>query len=125
MNYSLGLPERPFRAIQNGTKKIEVRVPTKEKTLPGKNIYGQMNTGDTITFTNEDTGEVMVADILFVHHYSDVKSMLAAEDVENVLSSEPKTIEAGIKAYYKLADYKKNIPLFGIYAIGIKPVNKK
>lgn len=123
MNYALGLPERPFRAIQKGTKKVEGRVPNRDYTLPGKNIYAQMKQGDTITFTNEATKEIMTVDIMYVNHYSDVKTMLEKEGVENVLSGEPKTIAAGIAGYYTLHDYEKNIPLFGIYAIGVKPQN--
>ena len=116
MRISLGLPNRPFTAIKNGTKKVEGRVTTSDTDK-----YKDLKTGDIITFTNEDTGEFMDVNIKFVHHYKDTRSMLETEGVENVLSSEPKTIEAGIEGYHKLYDYEKNIPLFGIYAIGVKP----
>lgn len=58
----------------------------------------------------------------FVHHYHSVKEMLETEGVRNVLSSEPKTIEHGIKNYNSLEGYKEGIKKNGIYAIGIKPL---
>jgi ASC-1-like (ASCH) protein len=117
--FVLCLPERPFRAIQKGVKKIEGRSPDSKD-----NKYEKMKTGDTLIFEHEETGEKLKTKILFVHHYPDVKNMLLSEGVENVLSSEPKTIEHGIESYDSLTDYKERIPKFGIYAIGVKPVTK-
>lgn len=56
----------------------------------------------------------------FVHHYSKVKEMLEKEGVQNVLSSEPKTVEHGVESYNSLEDYKEGIKKNGIYAIGLK-----
>lgn len=117
MKYLLHLPERPFRAIQKGTKKVEGRV--FRHTTP----YHEMKAGDIITFENEQTGERMDTDVLYVHHYPDVRAMLETEGVENVLSSGG-TIEQGIESYHKLTHYKENISIYGIYAIGVKPVLK-
>jgi len=113
--YNLDLPERPFRAIQNRTKKVEGRAPSSTE-----NIYNEMKHGDTLVFTNESTGEKLNTEVLFVHHYDDIKTMLQSEGVENVLSSEPKTIEHGIESYNSFTNYKENINKYGIYAIGIK-----
>ena len=55
--------------------------------------------GDKVSFTNEDNNESILVDVVFVHHYPSVREMLQAEGVENVLSSEPKNIEHGIKSY--------------------------
>lgn len=46
--------------------------------------------------------------------------MLEVEGVINVLSGEPKTIEAGIESYNSFTGYKEGIRENGIYAIGIK-----
>jgi len=46
--------------------------------------------------------------------------MLGKEGVQNVLSSEPKTVEHGIKSYNSLEGYKEGIRENGIYAIGLK-----
>jgi ASC-1-like (ASCH) protein len=115
--FTLHLPERPFRAIQKGTKKIEGRSPDSKD-----NKYKKMKAGDILLFEHEKTGEKLETEILFVHHYPDTKSMLMAEGVENILSSKPKTIEHGIESYNSISDYKERILKFGIYAIGIKPI---
>ena len=113
--YTLHLPERPFRAIQNRTKKVEGRAGSED----GK--YKNMSAGDEIVFINEATNEEMVVVVRFVHHYKDVKTMLEAEDPKKVLSSFPKTVEHGIESYHSLEDYKERVEKYGIYAIGIEP----
>lgn len=118
MNYILNLNDRPFKAIKAGTKKIEGRTPTSWDKIP----YDKLQKGDTIHFVNNVTNEEMNVDVLFVHQYPNTKTMLEAEGVENVLSSEPKTIEHGIESYNSFKGYKEGIKKNGIYAIGIKPV---
>ena len=116
MKFTLNLPERPFSAIKMGTKKVEGMVP---KSIDDK--YHKMRTGDTIVITNQDTDEKMEVVITFVHHYTDARSMLETEGTKNVLSSGG-TIEDGIKSYNFFTGYKENLPRYGIYAIGVKPI---
>jgi ASC-1-like (ASCH) protein len=117
MNYNLKLNDRPFQAIKSGTKKIEGRTPKNE----ADNRYDQMKTGDTITFTNNTSQETMVCEVLFVNKYADVRSMLEAEGVKNVLSSSG-NIEKGVESYNNISNYKDRILKYGIYAIGIKVI---
>lgn len=116
MTITLGLPERPFSAIRNGTKKAEGRV----ETLP-TDKYKNLKKGDIIHILNEDNGEKMDVLVTYLHHYSDPREMLLAEGVENMLSS-GSTLEQGIKIYNSFTDYAVNIPEKGIYAIGVKPI---
>lgn len=118
MNYTLDLNDRPFKAIEAGTKKVEGRTPTSWDKTP----YDKLQKGDTIHFINNVTNDEMDVEILFAHHYSDTKSMLETEGVENVISSEPKTIKHGIASYNSLEEYKESIKKNGIYAIGVKPI---
>lgn len=118
MKYLLDLNDRPFKAIKAGIKKVEGRTPTSWDKTP----YDKLQNGDTIHFINNVMKEEMDVEVLFVHHYLSVKKMLKKEDVENVLSSEPKTIERGIEGYNEIKEYKEGIKKNGIYAIGIKPV---
>lgn len=118
MNYILDLNNRPFKAIKAGTKKIEGRTLTSWDKTP----YDKLQKGDTIHFINNVTHDEMDVEILFVHHYPDTKSMLEAEGVKNVISSEPKTIEHGIKSYNSYEGYEEGIRKSGIYAIGVKPL---
>jgi len=116
MNYNLDLNDRPFQAIKAGTKKIEGRTQKDD----GDMRYEEMKQGDTITFTNNITNEVIVCNVLSVTHYKDTRTMLEAEGIENVLSS-GLDIEGGIKSYNNLEGYEGRIKRFGIYAIGVKP----
>ena len=108
--HKLHLPERPFRAIKKGTKKVEARAED----------VSQMKSGDILVFEHETTGELLETTILFVNHYLDSKTLLETEGVENVLSSEPKTIEHGIESLNSFTGYKERIEKYGIYAIGVK-----
>lgn len=117
MEYSKHLPERPFRAILNGTKKVEGRVPSSEN-----DDYQQMKPGEKIIFENQDTGEKLEASIMFVHRYPSFRVMLESEGAKYVLSSEPKTVEHGIESYNSIPNYKENIVKFGVYAIGVVPI---
>jgi len=118
MNYDLSLNDRPFKAIKAGTKKIEGRTP-KDDT---DKRYDEMRAGDTLTFTNNTTGEVMTVQVLGIQHYPDVKSMLENEGAKNVLSS-GLDIEGGIKSYNSLDGYEERIKKYGIYGIEVKLIN--
>lgn len=120
MNYILNLNDRPFKAIKAGTKKVEGRT----MTSYDKTSYGKMKSQDRIVFTNNVTGEKLETEIVFIHHYRNVKEMLEKEGVENIMSSTPKTIENGIKNYNLFTGYKEGIKKNGIYAIGIKLLKK-
>ncbi len=119
MNYNLDLNDRPFSAIKAGTKKIETRVPTSYDKTP----YGELKAGDTLTFTNNATSEVMGVEILRVAHYSNLRILLETEGIQNTLSS-GFDIDQAVKGYNAaFPEYEKNIPKYGIYAFSIK-VNK-
>jgi len=116
MRYILDINDRPFKAIKAGTKKIEGRTPTSFDKTP----YAKLKQGDLIRFVNNISKEFFEVKIFFVHHYPDVKKMLEKEGAENVLSSEPKTVEHGIESYNSLSGYKEAIKKNGIYAIGLE-----
>jgi len=116
MEYRKHLPERPFRAIQNCTKKVEGRVPDSSN-----NEYQQMKPGDTILFEHLETGEVLPVRIIFIHHYPDFRSMLEVEGTGKVLSSRG-NIEQGVESYNSIPNYQENVVKYGVYAIGINPL---
>jgi len=115
--YNLDLNPRPFNAIKAGTKKVEGRVPTDWD----RTAYSEMKPGDIISFTNNETGEVLEVVVRFVHHYKTLEKMLKIEGVLNVSSSST-TIEGSIQSYLQLEGYAKNLPKYGIYAIGVVPI---
>lgn len=116
MEYTLEINDRPFRAILAGTKKVEGRTPTQFDKTP----FNKLKPGDSIIFINNVSGEVLKVRVVFVHHYLGVREMLEKEGVQNVMSSEPKTIERGIESYNSLEGYKEGIKKNGIYAIGLE-----
>ena len=120
MEYKLDLNNRPFRAIVAGTKKVEGRTTTDYDHTR----YDGMVPGDTILFTNNVTGETASCEVLFVRKYSGVREMLEAEGTESFLSS-GSDVEGGIRSYNGLEGYEEGIKKFGIYAIGIKPIDEK
>ena len=115
MEYILEINDRPFKAILAGTKKVEGRTPTQFDQTP----FDKLQPGDVITFVNNVTREVLKVKVAFVHHYQSVKVMLESEGVENVLSSEPKTVAHGIESFNSLKGYQEGIKTSGIYAIGL------
>lgn len=116
MEYSFDTNERPFRAILAGTKTVEGRTPTDFDKTP----YDEIKAGDFINLQNNLSKEILKVKVCFVHHYPNVREMLEKEGVQNVLSSEQKTIEHGIESYNSIIGYKEGIMENGIYAIGIE-----
>lgn len=117
MNYDLNLNDKYFQAIKDRIKKIEGRTPKDESDKR----YVEMKAGDTITFTNNVTDEVMTVEILRVQHYLSVRLMLETEGIKNVLSSDL-DIEGGIRSYNSLEGYEERIKKFGIFGIEVRPV---
>ncbi len=120
MQYRLELWDQPFNAIRAATKKVEGRVKTPWEKTPLDKLVAR----DTLIFERESDRKEMEVEVLYVHHYPDTRSMLEAEDPRNVLSYQG-TVEEGIESYNEIENYKENIPLHGIYAIGIKPIKDK
>lgn len=117
MLYKTHLNDRPFEAIKAGTKIVEGRALTKNREIP----WDKLQKDDVIVFYTS-RGDELKTQVKFLHHYSNVKGMLEAEGIENVLSGEPKTIEAGIESYNSFMGYKEAIEESGIYAIGIRVI---
>jgi ASC-1-like (ASCH) protein len=116
MTYTFETNDRPFKAIKAGTKTVEGRTPTSSDLTP----YDKLTTSDFIIITNNSSSETLAVKIRFVHHYATVKDMLKTEGVENVLSSEPKTVAHGIESYHSLTEYEDGVKKNGIYAIGLE-----
>jgi len=51
--------------------------------------------GDLILLVNNSTNEIVKIKVRFARYYLTFKEMLEKEGVENVLSSNPKTVEHG------------------------------
>ena len=102
--------DRPFRAINNGTKKVEVRA-NRENT-----IISSIKTGDVIQFKNIITHETIHSIVSQVTLYRTVKQLLEREGIERTLSSKG-TLEEGIKSIESISDYEAVIRDRGVFAI--------
>lgn len=113
--FYLNLQERPFEAIKNRTKKIEVRANKNETSV---NSINKINIGDTIIFTRNGTNEKIQCSVTRIVLYPDVRSLLLAEGTEQTLSS-GKNLEDGIKSIESISDYKEQIAKNGVFAIAL------
>lgn len=115
MNYTTDINDRPWNAIRNGTKDIEIRTNT-----PFENIdYSQLKKGDIFKLINNETGKVLETRILRISHYRTVKELLEKEGTERTLSS-GKDLEGGIESIRNIKGYKEAIPKCGIWAIELE-----
>lgn len=114
----IGLNNRPFKAIKNGTKKIEVRTNTPNSPFD----YFSIKPDDQIELTNEETGESLVTKVKDIRKYSSVRELLESEGTRNVLSSGG-NLEQGIISINRLTGYFENIPKYGVLAIEISLTN--
>lgn len=117
MNYNLKLKDKYFHLMKSGRKNIEGRTPKDESD----SMYDDMKVGDTITFTNNTSQEIMLCKILSIIKFQNLKLMFEFIGIENALP-DVDSIEEGIEIYNNISNYKARIEKFGIYAIGIKPM---
>jgi ASC-1-like (ASCH) protein len=108
------IKDRPFNAIKNKTKNIEVRANRKV----GKLDYSKIVTTDLIVFINQETRAQISCIVENVNHYNDVRTLLTTEGVTNTLSSGG-NIEEGIKSIEAIANYKAIIKKNGVFAIKV------
>ncbi len=67
MQHHMHLNPTPFAQIKTGTKTIEVRLRDEKRR--------QIQTGDSITFSNRESGETLAATIMATHHFPTFKAL--------------------------------------------------
>ena len=101
MEYNLDINNRAFKAIKNGTKRVEIRV---TKLDDNSFYYGILKSGD-------------------VNHYSSIEELLILEGTRYTLSS-TNDFDKGVESINSISGYKEAIPINGVYAIHIKCIDK-
>lgn len=109
MIVDLNLNPRPFSAIVNGTKTIEVRAGKPQSAI---------TVDDTIRFTNIENKNVVLCRVLNVTKYSTVRDLLEKCGVDKTLSS-GKNLEDGIVSIESIPGYTERIQQYGVYAIEV------
>lgn len=67
MNHFMQLHPEPFMMIKKGEKTIELRLYDEKRRM--------INVGNSITFTNTDSGEQLVAEVLALYRFDSFKEL--------------------------------------------------
>ena len=113
----LGLWDRPFKALQDGSKQIEIRTNTEQIPFD----FNLINKGHRIQFINEMSGKKLLTKVISVTKYKSARLLL--EDVGlGHSSSNPLNIDEGVKAIESHTGYKEGIKKNGLFAIKIEKI---
>ncbi|MFH1316556.1 MAG: ASCH domain-containing protein [Candidatus Woesearchaeota archaeon] len=112
------LYERPFNAIKNGQKNVEIRA---NKNIFSGNSINLIEKGDFIIFKKVEGEEKIKCTIERKTLYKSVKELLESEGTEHTLSSTD-NVEEGIKSVESIGNYKELIAKNGVFAIKLKDV---
>ena len=126
--FPLEIYQTPLDAIRSGKKKVEIRTNNGYEAIR----YDQLRVGDRIAFQvisgppfiglEVITPNALIAEVIAVRHYVDPTALLIAEGMA-VLSQHCETLEEGVERLYSFHQYKEMIPIHGIFAIEIRPVD--
>jgi len=72
ITYYLGLCDKPFKQISDGSKTIEMRLNNEKRKC--------INVGDFFFFTNETTNETLKCKIINIFHYNNFEELYAHHD---------------------------------------------
>lgn len=113
---NLDINDRAFKAINDGTKRVEIRVSTTKE----KKDYGVIKPNDIIVFSNSKN-EKLECKVIENIWYKNERELLMVEGTKYTLSS-TNDLEEGIKSINSFKNYTQGIKENGIYAIHIKPL---
>jgi len=114
------LNERPFNAIVNRQKTIEIRA---NKNIFSENSINLINEGDFIIFKKMGSDDKLKCTVERKTLYRTVRDLLETEGTQPALSS-TNNIEEGIKSIESIGNYKELIAKNGVFAIKIKDVRQ-
>lgn len=112
--YDFDLNDRAFNSIQNGTKKVEIRV-TK---LDGSFDYSVLKENDLVRFTNSKNKRIKCR-IVKINWYQTIEELLTIEGTKYTLSSTD-DYEEGIKSINSFEGYTESMKVNGVYAIHLE-----
>lgn len=112
------LNERPFNAIKNGQKTVEIRA--NENIFSGNSV-NLIREGDFIIFKKVGSDDKIKCIVERKTLYKSVRELLDTEGTQHALSS-TNNIEEGIKSVESIGNYKELIAKNGVFAIKIRKV---
>lgn len=109
MIHNMNLNNEPFELIKNGSKTIELRLDDEKRRL--------LNVGDEILFTNRDTNEKLLTDIIELHKYDSFESLYKNFDKVSLGYREyEKSDPSDMNNYYSKEDEMK----YGVVGIELR-----
>jgi len=113
MLHQMKLAASPFNSIRAGTKTIEMRLYDDKRR--------EVKPGDTIQFTNRDTGERIVTEVLTLHIFNSFEEMYNSFDKVSIGYKENETANpSDMSQFYSDEDIKN----YKVVGIEIKLVEK-
>ena len=112
------LYERPFNAIRDGKKTVEIRA---NKNIFSGNSVNLIEKGDFIIFKKVGAEDKLKCTVERKTLYKTIRELLGTEGTQHSLSS-TNDIEEGIKSIESIDNYKELISKNGVFAIKIKDV---
>lgn len=114
MKYNMNLNNGPFKSIKNGTKVIELRLNDEKRKL--------LKVGDEIEFTNRDTNEKLLVDIINLYNYASFDELYKHLDkIEMGYTADEVTDPKDMETYYSKEEQEK----YGVLGIKIKVKNRR
>ena len=104
------LQPKYFLQIKQGLKTAEGRI--------NKPKFAKFELGDIITFSPNNSSEIIKAEVTYVKRFKSFEGMLA-DDIKSLLP-DVGDVEAGVKIYESFASYKQDQVEFGTISIGFK-----
>ena len=119
MEKILGVPPNFFEQIKTRKKTIEGRAPEGPHGVP----YDDWEVGRRVTVMSESQPpEFLTVRVTSLQHFQTVEEMIQRVECKKLLP-DCKTLEDIVDTYNAMPlDYRERIKKFGIYAIGIKPI---
>ena len=109
MKHEMKLRNRPFQSIKEGKKTIELRLNDEKRQL--------LKIGDFIEFTNIDTLEKMIVEIINLYHYDSFRELYKHFDKTMLGYSEDEEANPeDMDEYYSKEEQEK----YGVLGIKIK-----
>ena len=100
--HEMKLHHSPFEKIKSGTKTIELRLLDEKRR--------KIKAGDTIAFTDTETGERLCAEVIALHRFASFKELYGALPLTSCGYTEDELLTAlpsDMEKYYSVSDQEK------------------
>lgn len=111
MEFKMHLKEKPFFMIKSGKKDIEMRLYDEKRQ--------KIQVGDTIEFSNVETGQILNTEVVNIHKYNDFNELYSNFDKTRLGYYDDEEAKAkDMSQYYSDEEIQK----YGVVGIEIKKI---